>query len=275
MAVRKKRTGTKQKKAVPQPPAEQLRQELAPVKPASGRAGSLVTAIIALLVIAAAAFFFSNPSFWNPEKAIKSAIDKAEKLSVHRNYKKAIKIYEGLVARWGNDEKQADIMKQVRLNLAKTYQDGADYAKAIAMYKELAEEYKAVNQDMHAWLMLELGESYAGMFNTSEAVKTYQTVVDKYKGSDWAAEALFGIADAYKAAGDTANALKFYGTIAEKYKKGFLSAEALTNIGQIYEREGKPKKALAVYSRIIKEFPDVVTEYAKLRYESLTAKAIK
>lgn len=273
MAVKRKKTPSKAKKDAVHPPEAQIRQELAPAQPAKGRIGSFVKAVIVLCVIAAAAFFFANPSFWNPEKAIKSSVDKAEKFSVHRNYKKALKIYEGLVTKWGKSKKHAELMKQVRLNLAKTYQDAAEYLKAINLYKQLAEEYKSVNQDMHAWLLLELGASYAGMFNTSEAIKTYQSVVDNYKGSDWAAEALFGIADAYKAAGDTAKALKFYSVISEKYKKGFLSAEALTNMGQIYEREGKPKKALEIYSRIIKEFPDVVTEYAKLRYESLVSKA--
>jgi tetratricopeptide (TPR) repeat protein len=276
MAVKKKKTVKKIKKTTREPQPELIRQELAPAPEAQKkRAGSLITAIVTLAVIATVAFFFSSPSLWKPELSIKKSIDKAEKSSVYRNYKRAVSIYEKLIAKWGNNEKYAEYIKQARLNLAKTYQDSGEYLKAVALYKELCEEYKDVNADMHAWLLLELGESYAGLFNTSEAIKTYQGIVEKFKGTDWAAEALFGIADAYKASGDSDNALKYYNIIVNKYEKGFLSAEALTNIGQIYEREGRPAKALEVYARIIKEFPDVVTEYAKIRYDSLASKIKK
>jgi TolA-binding protein len=56
----------------------------------------------------------------------------------------------------------------------------------------------------------------------------------------------------------------------EKYKKGFLSAEALTSMGKIFESEGKDKQALDVYTRVVKEYPDIVTEYAKMRHDVLT-----
>ncbi|OPZ64617.1 MAG: tol-pal system protein YbgF [Candidatus Aerophobetes bacterium ADurb.Bin490] len=57
----------------------------------------------------------------------------------------------------------------------------------------------------------------------------------------------------------------YYNKIVEKYKKGFLSAEALTSIGKMYESDGDDKKALEIYSRVVKEYPEIVTEYAKMR----------
>jgi hypothetical protein len=41
-------------------------------------------------------------------------------------------------------------------------------------------------------------------------------------------------------------------------------------MGKIFESEGKDKQALDVYTRVVKEYPDIVTEYAKMRHDVLT-----
>jgi len=260
------------KAPIEEPLIYEIKSELAPVK--KTRNWWLVIApILAVVILVFAYLMVDNTMGWgNPEKVIKKAIDAAEKSVVYKKYDDAIRIYDKIINRYKTNEKYGEYVKQARINLAKTYQDANEYPKAIILYTELINEYKDANDDMYAWLLLELGESNANILNTTEAIKTYEKVIKKFANTDWAAEALFGIADAYRAGGYNKNAIKYYEEIVAKYKKGFLSAEALTNIGQIYEKEGKTKQALATYNKIVKEFPEVVTEYAKIRYESLSAK---
>jgi len=78
------------------------------------------------------------------------------------------------------------------------------------MYVNLTEEYKTANNDMYAWLLLELGDCYNNVLNTSDAIKTYNIIIDTFPGSDWAAEAYFGIAEAYKNKNDYNNSPDFF-----------------------------------------------------------------
>ena len=209
------------------------------------------------------------------EKVIKRRIAAAEKAAIYKKHHDAIDIYEGIVEKWGANEKYREYIKQVKLNLAKSYKDAEQYLEAINMYGTLIKEYKGVNKDMYAWLMLELGDTYNSIFNSDEAVKTYSKVINEFEDTDWAAEALFGIADAYKNKKDYKKAIGYYDRIVRKYKKGFLSAEALTNKGKIYEEMGKTKKAISIYSRVINDFPEIVTEYARFRHNVLTERPVK
>ncbi len=208
----------------------------------------------------------------NTEKVIKRHIDDAEKSIIYKRYSSAIFEYNFIIKKWGGKEKYKDYVKQAKLSLAKTYKDSEQYISAIDAYKALINEYKDSNRDMYAWLLLELGDSYNSILNTEEAIRTYQLVIDEFKDSDWAAEAFFGIAEAYKSKKDYKNALVYYSTVVNKYQKGFLSAEAMTNMGKIYEQENNIKQAFKIYEKIIKDYPDIVTEEAKLRYDVLSQK---
>lgn len=211
----------------------------------------------------------------NLEKVIKRNMDIADKYAIYKKYDSAIRIYKNILKKWKNNVKYAELIKQVRLNLAKTYKEANENIEAIELFKELLEEYKTSNRDMYAWILLEIGETYNNMYNTQEAIKTYELIINEFADTDWEAEAIFGIAESYKIAGKNNIALKYYQQIVNKYKNGFLSAEALTNMAQIYERQGKEKEALRIYQKIINEFPEIITEYAKLRYNILNEKLKK
>jgi len=206
----------------------------------------------------------------NMDKVIRREIDTAEKNSIYKRYDTSIKIYLNLLKRISNEEKFAEQTKQIKLNLAKTYKDAEKYIEAIEMYSKLVEEYKPVNNDMYAWLLLELGDCYNSILNTDGAIKTYNIIIDNFPDSDWAAEAYFGIAEAYKNKKDYRGAIKYYDLIVKKYNKGFLSAEALTNKGKILEMQGNYKEAIKIYKKVVDEFPEIVTEYARLRMESIS-----
>ncbi|MCE5300845.1 MAG: tetratricopeptide repeat protein [Spirochaetia bacterium] len=232
------------------------------------------TLIIAGL-LAGGYMLVDNATGWgNTGKVIKKRLEAAEKAAIYKKYDEAAQRYEKIVAKWGNDERYKEQIKQARLSLAKTLKDAEQNIKAIEMYKQLCAEYKDTNNDMYAWLQLELAECYNSILNSDEAIVIYSAIVKNFEGSDWAAEALFGIAESYKLKKDYPNAVKYYDMIVEKYQKGFLSAEALTNKGRIYEELGREAQAVKVYEKVIREFPEIVTEYAKMRYSVLTTKTL-
>jgi tetratricopeptide (TPR) repeat protein len=211
----------------------------------------------------------------DPAKVIKREMADAEKDAIYKRYDSAIGRYERIISRWGGEEKLKEEIKQAKLNLAKTYKDSERNLDAIELYKKLAAEYQNTNRDMYAWLLLELGECYNSILSVADAISTYNRVISEFKDTDWAAEALFGIAEAYKSQKDYAGAIKYYDLIVTKYKKGFLSAEALTNKGMILEEQGKIRQALAIYEAVVRDFPDIVTEYARLRVDVLSGQTKK
>ena len=48
----------------------------------------------------------------------------------------------------------------------------------------------------------------------------------------------------------------------------------MTNKGMLLEEQGKIRQALAVYETVVKDFPDIVTEYARTRAEILSGSAV-
>lgn len=237
------------------------------------KAAAVIVAVIILILAYRGIDYYTG--WGNPEKVIKRSLDEAEKNAVYKRYTEAIKKYEYVIDKWGNDPKYTEDIKQAKLNLAKAYKDSEQYLKAIELYKALTAEYRESNRDMYAWLLLELAESYSAILDTEQALVTYNQIVKEFKDTDWSAEALFGIAEAYRARKDYKNAVIYYDIIVEKYQKGFLSAEALTNKAKIFEELGKIKEAVKIYDRVVKEFPDIVTEYAKSRLDILSGQAVK
>ncbi len=211
----------------------------------------------------------------NYGKVIKRILDSAEKNAIYKKYDSSIDKYRYVIKKWGGDAKYAEEIKQARLNLAKSLKDSENYLDAIEMYKQLSSEYKETNKDMYAWLLLELADSYSLILNSDQAIKTYSSIVDEFAGTDWSAEALFGMAESYKSKKDFKNAIKYYDIIVAKYQKGFLSAEALTNKAKILEELGKIKDAVKLYDRVVSDFPDIVTEYARVRLNLLSGKTVK
>lgn len=226
---------------------------------------------VAIVALIAAVFFAvdSETGWGDSEKVVKKQMARAEKLAIHKKFDEASVIYSRIVSRWGGDEKVREIVKQARLSLAQAYKDSGNYIRAIELYRELIEENRGVNGDMYAWLNLELADSLNYILSTDEAIRVYEKIISEFDGTDWAAEAMMGIADAYMSKKDYVKAVKYYDRINEKYKKSFLSAEAMTGKARIYEAQGREKQAIALYKKISEEFPDIVTEYARSRISVL------
>jgi len=273
--MKKKKSGVSKKKVkseIKAQPIQQTEQEV-PGKSFINKAAVIFAVVLILSLVY---ITVDQVNGWgDASKVVKRRLAEAEKHTFTRQHTRAARIYESIIDKYSNDEKLSEYVKQASLGLAKAYADSQQFIKAIDAYKELAEEYKQQNRDMHAWLMLELGGCYNNIFNSKDAIEVFRQIIKEFPETDWAAEAYFGIADAYRNDGKNAQALQFYGMIADKYKKGFLSAEALTNMGKIYESEARDPEAIRVYERVVKDFPEIVTEYARLRMEALKAKPAK
>lgn len=266
-----KKKAVKKGKAQPEAAAPVQAPAAEPEKKQATFFDRVVAVVFIIAALAAAYKIIDYTTGWgDTAKVIKREMADAEKNAIYKRHDAAITQYEKIIKRWGADEKLKEEIKQARLNLAKTYKDSERNLEAIEMYRKLAGEYKTVNRDMYAWLLLELGDCYNAILSSSEAINTYNSIITEFKDTDWAAEALFGIAEAYRGKKDYSGAIKYYDMIVSKYKKGFLSAEALTNKGMLLEEQGKIKQATAVYESVVRDFPDIVTEYAKLRVEALS-----
>jgi len=246
----------------------------------TGRKGALIRKIFIFMAAAAViAGIYGVVDYYtgwgDAGKVIERKIKQAEESAVYKNYSKAARIYEDILEKWGGAEEYSGAMWQVKLNLAGAYKDSGEYISAIKLYRELAEKYRNVNPDMYAWVMLELGDAYNRIYNTGDAVKVYGEITERFEGTDWAAEALFGLAETHKTAGNNKEAVKFYDIIIKKYRKGFLAAEAMTSKAEIYEKKGMYDRALEIYSKVINDFPEIVTEYARYRHGVLSDKKTK
>ncbi len=210
----------------------------------------------------------------NTPVLLQRTIDAAENNTIYKKYDKAERQYVGLIEKWNGKEKYNAYVKQARLNLALVYKDSGKNMEAASIYRELVKE-NVENKDMHAWLLLELGECLNNVMDMDGALNAYSIIIKDYSGTDWAAEAMFGSAEAYRNKKAFGKALKYYNMIVDKYKKGFLSAEAMTSIGKMYEEQGNLEMAYETYTKILKAYPEIVTDFAKTRLEILELKIKK
>lgn len=231
----------------------------------------LLTLYVLTIITAIYLVAYKVMGWSNPEKVIKQKMASADKDAVEKKYESSIGKYENIIKRWGNNSKLGEEIRQAKLNMAKQYKNSERYLEAIYLYKKLAAEYQGVNNDMYAWLLLELGDCYNKILNAADAIDTYNKIINTFADTDWASEALFGIAETYKKQKKYDKTIEYYDKIIAKYKKTFLCAEALTNKGIILEEQGKIKQALSVYNTVVRDFPDIVTGDAKLRADKLSA----
>lgn len=263
-AASKKKIKTQQAKAEAVP---EITMTAAKPSPVFSR---LVAALVIIAALTAVYFAVDSETGWgDPVKVVKKEMDKAEKYAIHKKFAEASAIYSRIAAKWADEEKVREYVKQARLSLAQTSKDSGDHIKAIELYRQLIEENRGVNNDMYAWLNLEMADSLNYILSTDDAIRTYQQVIKEFENTDWSAEAMMGIAEAYLNKKNYEMAIKYYDMINDKYKKSFLSAEALTGKARIYEEQGREKQALALYKKISDEFPDIVTEYARTRLSAL------
>jgi tetratricopeptide (TPR) repeat protein len=87
------------------------------------------------------------------------------------------------------------------------------------------------------------------------AINGCQYIIENYKDTPVAADALFYQANAYYELGDYNNALQKYQDYVKKYPKKYFSDLAQINIGKCYEQLNNFQAAVEAYQKVISKYP--------------------
>jgi len=125
---------------------------------------------------------------------------------------------------------------------------------AIAKFKAAADAYPSTDAGLfaryqEAALQLSLG-------NAADAIKTYQTVIDRAGSGLYGQMARLGIAEAYARAGQYEQAITAYKELAQRKDTQLPVDGILMQLGRTYRDAGKAADAQQTFNRIVEEFPD-------------------
>lgn len=119
-----------------------------------------------------------------PASILTYFINKKDKAREERAYARAIKDYQGVIAKYPNTQ----LAYSATNMLAEVYMRGGDWANVLATLNRLLNNYPK-SPDAPTWLMT-MGATYdVKMKDKVKAREMYQTVKDKYSQSPWAKEA--------------------------------------------------------------------------------------
>lgn len=156
----------------------------------------------------------------------------------------------------------------VFLGQATLYSEMEDYTRALDAYTQLITNFPNSHR---------IVEAYLGKANTqyilqkySDAIATYQTLLQKFKESEVSKEtrekAFFGLAWSFLKAGNIDESIKVFESIKGEAQNEIVKVSALTQIGDAYQDVGQYEKALDVYDQIMKDHPDSpYTDYVQYR----------
>jgi TolA-binding protein len=118
---------------------------------------------------------------------------------------------------------------------------------------------------------LTLGEVYATRLKDDDkAIECYNQVIERYPGTDYAAQSGFRLLQLYFFKGDYVKAREWCLQILDKQKDNKeLAAEATLLLARTYEKEGNWEEAAKIYDKVTQEFS---TSLAALRVPIIKAK---
>jgi tetratricopeptide (TPR) repeat protein len=125
---------------------------------------------------------------------------------------------------------------------------------AVNKYKVAADTYPSTDAGVfaryqEAALQVSLGDM-------ADAIKTYQTVIDRAGDGIYGQMSRLGLADAYARSGQYEQAITAYKELAQR-KDGELPVDGiLIQLGRTYRDAGKAADAQQTFNRLVEEFPD-------------------
>ena len=125
---------------------------------------------------------------------------------------------------------------------------------AIAKFKAAADAYPSTDAGQfaryqEAALQLSLG-------NAADAIKTYQSIIDRAGDGLYGQMSRLGVADAYARAGQYEQAITEYKELAQRKDTPLPVDGILIQLGRTYRDAGKAADAQQTFNRIVEEFPD-------------------
>jgi len=137
----------------------------------------------------------------------------------------------------------------------KTYPTERDRAQAaIAKYQAAADAYPSTDAGLFA--RYQEASLQASLGNSADAIKAYQSVIDRAGDSLYGQMAKLGLAEAHARAGQYDQAITTYKELSLR-KDGQLPIDGiLIQLGRTYRDAGKNADAQQTFNRLVEEFPE-------------------
>src|SRR5262252_1424940 len=125
---------------------------------------------------------------------------------------------------------------------------------AIAKFKTAADAYPSTDAGLFARYQQAALQSSLG--NSAEAIKTYQSVIDRAGDGLYGQMSRLGIADAYARGRQYEQAITAYKELAQRKDTQLPVDGILIQLGRTYRDAGKTADAQQTFNRIVEEFPE-------------------
>ena len=125
---------------------------------------------------------------------------------------------------------------------------------AIAKFRTAADAYPTTDAGLFA--RYQEGSLQLTLGNPADAIKAYQSVVDRAGDGLYGQMSHLGLAEAYVRGGQFEQAINAYKELAQR-KDGQLPIDGiLMQLGRTYRDAGRPNDAQQTFTRLVDEFPD-------------------
>ncbi len=125
---------------------------------------------------------------------------------------------------------------------------------AIAKYKAAADAYPSTDAGLFA--RYQEGSLLVSIGNNADAIKAYQSVIDRAGDALYGQMSKLGLAEAYARAGQYEQAITTFKELAQR-KDGSLPIDGiLIQLGRTYRDAGKASDAQQTFNRLVEEFPE-------------------
>lgn len=138
-------------------------------------------------------------------------------------------------------------------------------------YMKVAREYEGTKAGARA--LLQAAAAYFTETNYVQAQKTFEDFLKEHPGSQWAAQAHFGVAASLDAQGKNAEATAKFEEIRRRFANEPVIDEVKLALGRLYENQNKPADAHKLYSELVQNNPYTgIGSEAGVRKEDLEVK---
>lgn len=125
---------------------------------------------------------------------------------------------------------------------------------AVVKFKAAADAYPSTDAGIFA--RYQEASTQMALGNPTEAVKTYQLVIDRAGSGLYGQTARLGLAEAQARSGQFEQAITGYKELAQRKDGGLPIDGILMQLGRAYRDAGRAGDARQTFNRLIEEFPD-------------------
>jgi tetratricopeptide (TPR) repeat protein len=144
------------------------------------------------------------------------------------------------------------------------------YQKALNAFSKVVHDFPRTRSGQLA--LLYQAQCYYQLSNFSEAIKSYESFVKKYKNDFLTPFAWQGLGYCYEIQGNYKQAINTFLDGIKKFPKDFLTSQLYIDLGRNYEMVGEYEQAKEAYNSLLERFPNSVwIEEARYRISWINA----